>query len=230
MIFDLDGTLAKVGEPTPPKAVQYLKQLEEKGARIVLSSGKPTFYLCGFARQLGITNPILIGENGGVIQVGVDLPPPLFRQAKLPEKTKDALTLLRRKMEKEFPDRIWYQPNETALTPFPAYQEDFAPIRALLESTITPEMELAVYEHPDCFDIVWKSLSKGDGIRLLSEVTGADPETMIAVGDWTNDYPMFAAVGYSVGIHLPEPERATVNVPDLIAALEHILERLSYFL
>ena len=51
LIFDLDGTLAKVGEPTPPEAVLLLKKLEEKGARIVLSSGKPTFYLCGFAHR-----------------------------------------------------------------------------------------------------------------------------------------------------------------------------------
>ena len=34
LIFDLDGTLAKVGEPTPPEAVLLLKKLEEKGARI----------------------------------------------------------------------------------------------------------------------------------------------------------------------------------------------------
>lgn len=224
IVFDLDGTLAPVGKPTGAEEVALLKKLEAKGARIVLSSGKPTFYLCGFARQLGIENPILIGENGGVLQVGVSLPPPVFKKAKLPRETREGLALLRQKLEERFPDLIWYQPNETALTPFPAYAEDFPPILKLLREYITPEMNLVIYEHPDCFDVVWASLSKGDGIRLLSETTGANPADMIAVGDWTNDYPMFRAVGYSVGIHLPEPQRATVDFPHLKDALLHLLE------
>ncbi len=227
LVFDLDGTLAKVGKPTPPEEVALLKQLEQRGARLVLSSGKPTFYLCGFARQLGLENPILIGENGGALQVGVDLPPPHFQKARLPKRTAEGLKMLREKLEEAFPDRIWYQPNETALTPFPAYEEDFPPIKALLEENITPEMELVIYSHPDCFDVVYSALSKGDGIRLLSRVTGARPEDMIAIGDWTNDYPMFDAVGYSVGIDLPDPKRASINLPDLKSALEHLLLRLS---
>jgi len=227
IVFDLDGTLAKVGKPTEEENVLRLKKLDQLGARIVLSSGKPTFYLCGFARQLGLSHPILIGENGGVLQEGVDLPPRRFQKAALPPKTREALDCLRKKMEEAFPDRIWYQPNETALTPFPAFQEDFAPIRALLEETITPEMCLRVYEHPDCFDVVYSALSKGDGIRLLSQVTQIPPEEMIAVGDWTNDYPMFRAVGYSVGICLPDPEQATVNFSSLREALDHLLARMA---
>jgi len=227
LIFDLDGTLASLGEPCLPENVALLHQLEEAGAHVVLSSGKPTYYLCGFVRQLGLKNVILIGENGGVLQVGVALPPPVYQKAEIPALTRQALKELRGMMEAAFPDRIWYQPNETALTPFPAFQEDFAPIRALLEETITPEMCLRVYEHPDCFDVVYSALSKGDGIRLLSQVTQIPPEEMIAVGDWTNDYPMFRAVGYSVGICLPDPEQATVNFSSLREALDHLLARMA---
>ncbi len=225
IIFDLDGTLAELGKECKEENVRLLKELEKAGARLAISSGKPTYYLCGFARQLGLSGPILIGENGGALQVGIELPPPIFKTARIPEDTQLALKEIRRLLETEFPDRIWYQPNETALTPFPHFQEDFAPIRALLEDFIRPEMNLAVYEHSDCFDIAFAPISKGEGIRLLSEVTGADPEDMIAVGDWTNDYPMFCQVGYSVGIHLPEPERASVNFPDLKSALLHLLDR-----
>ena len=227
VIFDLDGTLAEPGCPCLPANAALLRRLEEQGARIVLSSGKPTYYLCGFARQLGITSPILIGENGGVLQVGIALPPPLYREAALPDATKEGLAELRRRLEKAFPDAIWYQPNATALTPFPHRKEDFPAILALIRDFITPEMELSVYEHFDCFDIEYAALSKGYGVQLLSRVTGADPKDMISVGDWTNDYSMFAETGYSVGIHLPDPSRATVNFPSLTPALEHILERIS---
>lgn len=226
IVFDLDGTLAPPGKACLPENVSLLKEIENAGAGIVLSSGKPTFYLCGFVRQLGLQNAILIGENGGVLQVGVELPPPLYKEMPIPEKTKEALKELKAKLLNSFPERIWYQPNETILTPFPAFQEDFPLIKKLLQDFITPDMLLSVYEHPDCFDIVYSSLSKGEGIKLLQSVTGADPSDMIAVGNWTNDYPMFQAVGYSVGICLPDPEMASVNFSDLSSALKHLLDRI----
>ena len=78
VIFDLDNTLAPVGKGTPMEAVEYLKEIEKRGIRIAICSGKPTFYSCGFARQMELEKPILIGENGAVIQFGVDLPPETY--------------------------------------------------------------------------------------------------------------------------------------------------------
>ncbi len=227
IIFDLDGTLAQRGKGTPEDLTKLLLQIKEKGAKIAISSGKPTFYLCGFARQMGLSDAILIGENGAVIQEGVDLPPLFFQKANIPQKTEDALITLRKKLEKEFPNRIWYQPNETELTPFPYYKEDFPKIRRIIDSFVTEDMDLSVYEHPDCFDIQYKYLSKGEGIRRLSELTKISTKDMVAVGDWTNDYPMFEEVGYSIGIDLPDPEKATVNVKTLEEALSHIVDKLN---
>ncbi|MBR2634367.1 MAG: HAD family phosphatase [Clostridia bacterium] len=226
VIFDLDGTLAPLGKPCPEECARILRELEIRGVRIVISSGKPTYYLCGFARQLGLSDPVLIGENGAVLQMGIALPPRVFRIASIPSHTVAALKELRRLLEENFPDRFWYQPNETTLTPFLYHVEDFPALRAFVTDYLKPEMELCLYEHSDCMDIGYAHLSKGDGIRLLSEVSGEDPRNMIAVGDWTNDYPMFEAVGHSVGISLPDPARATVNVSSLFEALSHVRRRL----
>jgi len=225
IVFDLDGTLAAPGEALPEEEFSLLRRLREKGVRLALSSGKPCFYLCGFARQLGWKDALLVGENGAVLQEGVSLPPKRILRYPIPEVTKRALDRIRLRMEKEFGDRIWYQPNESALTPFPAYAEDFPPLRHLLEEEISPEEALSVYEHPDCFDVVYSRLSKASGVSLIERATGISPENMVAVGDWTNDYPMFEAVGYSVGIHLPEPERASICVANLKEALLALLER-----
>ncbi len=227
VVLDLDGTLAKVGKSATPETILLLEKIQKKGARIVISSGKPTFYLCGFARQMGLFDAILIGENGGVIQEGIELPPVFFKKARLPEKTAEALFQLRKKLETEFCDRIWYQPNETALTPFFHFQEDVPAIRKMIVDFLKPEMQLSFYEHSDCFDVVYNRLSKGEGIRLLSEITKTPTEKMIAVGDWTNDYPMFSAVGYSVGISLPDPEKADANFETIEEALRHILKKIS---
>ena len=225
VVFDLDGTLAKVGEASSDETVKLLHRIRESGAQIALSSGKPTFYLCAFARQLGLQDAVLVGENGSVIQVGTALPPVLYAKAEIPAITEKALKALREMMEEEFGSRIWYQPNETALTPFPAYPEDFPKIRKMLDGFLKPEMQIAVYEHPDCFDIQYQGLSKGAGIQRLSKVTGVPASEMISVGDYTNDYPMFAETGYSVGVHLPDPSRATVNFATTEEALTHVLER-----
>ena len=72
VVFDLDGTLAKVGDASTAETVALLHRIRETGARIALSSGKPTFYLCAFARQLGLQDAVLVGENGSVQDISID--------------------------------------------------------------------------------------------------------------------------------------------------------------
>ena len=68
VVFDLDGTLAPVGKSILPETLKRIKEIEERGIQIAICSGKPPFYLCGVMRQAGIANPVLVGENGAVIQ------------------------------------------------------------------------------------------------------------------------------------------------------------------
>ena len=75
LVFDLDDTIAETGKEVLPEYVEIMKKIENAGICIAICSGKPTYYLCGFMRQIGLREPILIGENGGVVQFGVDLPP-----------------------------------------------------------------------------------------------------------------------------------------------------------
>lgn len=220
IIFDLDGTLAEVGKGCTDKTREQLKRLEEKGARIAFSSGKPCFYLCGFARQLDLKNPVLMGENGGMIQFGVELPPAKEDLVQMPQKTQKALSEIKALLEEKFGGDLWFQPNLTAVTPFPYKNEVFAPMRALLEEFIQPDMHIRVYEHADCFDIQFDGTSKGEGLSRLSRLTGIGRENMISVGDWVNDYSMFEFTSLSIGIHLPEPERVTHPVKNIDEALE----------
>ena len=83
-VFDLDGTLAPLGRGICPEDLQALRRLEARGVRIAVCSGKPTYYLCGFLRQAELRDPILVGENGAVIQMGVDLPPRAFYRLPYP--------------------------------------------------------------------------------------------------------------------------------------------------
>ena len=57
IVFDLDSTLAPVGKGMLPETIKGLKEIEKAGIRIAICSGKPTFYTCGFLRQIELDHP-----------------------------------------------------------------------------------------------------------------------------------------------------------------------------
>ena len=132
MVFDLDNTLAELGKGIVGEDLILLKKIENLGVDIAVCSGKPTYYLCGFMRQVGLKRPILVGENGAVIQFGVDLPPREFYVLPYSEDAKNTLSFLKKKIEEVLPD-IWFQPNLAGVTPFPATKEEFDTITKCLE-------------------------------------------------------------------------------------------------
>lgn len=226
VVFDLDGTLAEVGKGMTANNIELLKKIEEAGARVALCSGKPCYYLCGFLRQIGLRHPILVGENGGEIVFGVDLPP--VRHAVLPcsFEAKKSLAFLKEGFDKLIPD-IWYQPNNVGLTPFLKRQEDFDIIARFIEDNENSLKDIVVYRHFDCFDIMPEGIDKGRGVEYLSGMLNIGRDEIIAVGDGINDYPMFDYAGFSVGVNVKEEERVSVNFKSIDKALEFILKKLA---
>ena len=222
IVFDLDNTLAKIGKEMIPKDVELLKQIEHKGVKIAICSGKPTDYLCGFMRQVGLENPILLGENGAVIQFGVDLPPKQFYMLPYSEDAKKTISFLREKIDEVISD-MWYQPNLVGLTPFPKNENEFEKIAAILDKYQEKLKDVVVYRHIDSFDITPIGIDKRKGLQYLGEVLEITPEETVAVGDGVNDYPMFAYAGYSVGVNVKEIERVNQNLKSSTDVLEYIL-------
>ena len=200
--------------------------LEDLGMRIAICSGKPTYYLCGFMRQVGLRAPILVGENGAVIQIGVDLPPKDYHVAPYSEDAKRSIRLLRDAIEEVLPD-MWYQPNQTALTPFPKSQDEFVIIDSCIEE-LTPQLkDIIIYKHFDCFDFIPNGITKQSGLQRLGKLLGISPEDTIAVGDGINDYPMFEYAAQSLGIHLEEPDRVKHNFQSIGDALTFLLKTIA---
>ncbi|MBO5461120.1 MAG: HAD family phosphatase [Ruminococcus sp.] len=197
--FDLDGTLAEIGEAMPEEAVRLLQEIENRGIRIAVCSGKPTYYLCGFMRQVGLKKPILVGENGAVIQFGIDLPPRDFYILPYSDEAKKTISFFHGEILKRIPD-VWYQPNLVELTPFLKREEDFAVVEACIEECAEHFRDVNVYRFVDCFDFVPKGITKRKGLEYLGELLLVRPEETVAVGDGSNDLPMFEYAGYSVGV------------------------------
>lgn len=222
VVFDLDDTLAPVGRGIAEHDLKLLKELEDMGVRIVLSSGKPTYYLCGLLRQLGLKHPIMIGENGIVIQFGVDLPPKKYYVLPYPEAAARSLVFLKEAIQEKLPG-MWFQPNEVALTPFPTKEEEFRIINEIIEKNKERIEGITVYQHGDSFDFVPEGMNKGTGLLYLADLLGISMEETAAVGDGISDYAMFENAGFSVGIRLSQPEKAVICVNSITEALNTLL-------
>ena len=221
IVFDLDNTLAPVGKGILPETIQMLKEIEKSGIKIAICSGKPTFYTCGVMRQVELDDPILIGENGAVIQFGVDLPPRRYEVQKYSKEAKETIRFLRQKIEEAMP-YVWFQPNEIGLTPFLTEQEEFDTVNKILEDYKDQVNDVIVYEQADCFDITPNGITKKSGIENLAKMLGVLSEELIAVGDGINDYPMFEYAGMAFGINVKDEEKVDKNFISIIEALKHI--------
>lgn len=222
-VFDLDGTLAELGRGILPRDIELLKEIENAGVRIAICSGKPVYYLCGFMRQVGLKRPILIGENGAVIQFGVDLPPKDYYVLPYSNEAKKSIHFLKDKISEELPG-IWYQPNEVGLTPFPKSEEEFEKIVSILDRYENEIQEVDVYRHVDSFDITPKGIDKKAGLEYLGQLLGISALDMISVGDGVNDYPMFEYTGLAFGIHVKEEEKVDKNFQTITEALRALLK------
>lgn len=221
--FDLDNTLAKLGKGMTEEDLILLKKIEEQEVTVAVCSGKPTYYLCGFMRQVGLKHPILVGENGAVIQFGVDLPPEKFYMLPYSEEARQSLSFLKNKITELLPD-IWFQPNLTGVTPFPSNEKEFDIIEQCLEQEKSHIKDIEIYRHNDSFDLVPAGLNKKRGMEVLGNMLMIRPEETIAAGDGVNDYPMFEYAGFSVGVNVPDETKVDQNFPSSTEMLRYLLE------
>lgn len=200
LVFDLDGTLCPIGKGMLPEDAALLIELERSGHTIIICSGKPTYYLCGFARQLGLDHPVLVGENGGAFQFGVELPPERYYKYPCSEKQLAALAEIGSRIDRALPGRIWYQPNELVLTPFPRDRDAFEIIQEVLDQSQSMMDGINVYRQVDCFDILPDCVNKRNGLEFLPDLLGAERSRFTAIGDGVNDIPMFEFARTSIAV------------------------------
>lgn len=225
IVFDLDGTLAALGKGIEPDDVNTLRRLEAAGARIAICSGKPTYYLCGLMRQVGLRAPVLVGENGAVIQLGVDLPPRDYFVAPYSDAAKRSIRLLADALSVEVPG-MWYQPNEVGLTPFPRDAAEFDAVQRVIDRLAPQMQDVIVYRHCDSFDITPDGITKKTGLARLGGLLGIPAEETACVGDGVNDYPMFEYGGLAVGVNVKDEtkvDRNFASIREALAFLEEVI-------
>ena len=223
IVFDLDNTLCPTGQGMTRESIDLMRALEESGARIAIASGKPTYYLCGFMRQIGLKEPVFVGENGAVIQIGVDLPPKDYVVMPYSAAAARSIALLREEITRAIGD-MWFQPNSTALTPFPRCEAEFDIIQGIIDR-LQPQLEdIIIYRHADSFDITPCGITKESGVAHLGQMLGIAAEDTAAVGDGINDYPMFGYAGLALGVNVRDEDRVDRNFRHVDEAMRFLLQ------
>ena len=224
IVFDVDNTLAAVGKGMLDEDILLLKELEDQGNTIAVCSGKPSYYLCGFMRQIGLKHPVLIGENGSTIQFGVDLPPKNYYIQSYSQEAGETIRFFKEKIREKIP-KMFFQPNEICLTPFPADRKEYDLIGQCLEEYKDHVKDVTVYPQSDCYDIVPNGISKGSGLELLCRILGEEKEDLTAVGDGINDYPMFETAGEALGVNVADESKVDRNFKTIREVLLYLLDR-----
>lgn len=221
IVFDLDNTLAEHGKGIAATDIEKIKKLENKGIKIAICSGKPVHYLSGFMRQVGLKTPYLLGENGAVLQVNVELPPKELYILPYSMQAKESLAFIKSEIDAKLPD-IWYQPNMVGVSPFPKSQDEFDIIAELLEEKADQLQDIQVYRHPDCFDIIPVGIDKRAGVHFLAQKLSLMRDEIVAVGDSLNDYPMFAYAGLSLGVNVKDEKQVNKNFKTITEVLDYL--------
>lgn len=69
IIMDIDGTLTNSEKKITPRTKEVLMRMQERGAKLVLASGRPTAGLLGFAKELEMDkhHGLLVAYNGSAV-------------------------------------------------------------------------------------------------------------------------------------------------------------------
>ena len=189
---DIDGTLTDMQRHVSTDAIAAIRSLP---IPVVLASGNVICFMRAASKLIGASEA-MIGETGGVIQVGYDSKPVILADI---EQCRRAAAVL----QEHFPGLeqldARYRLSELAFR----RTIDVEKARQVLESGF-PELEIV--DTKFALHLKHKSVNKGTGLIEIALRMGLKPEEFAALGDSANDIHMFRAAGLRLAVGNATPE------------------------
>jgi Cof subfamily protein (haloacid dehalogenase superfamily) len=242
--FDLDGTLVDNDLILSARLCQAVTQAQQCGAIITIATGRDTRLTTRFARELGLTAPIICAQGGLIYDFlgdrtlhDVRLPPEIIPQAI------DAAKQYGWNLHFEMADRSYlpavsnHPPILFELLRYSQWSRLDDLLRDLPE---TPHKFLVTLNHPDdrprimselceifdgqirivpshpyLIEGVPPGVTKGSGLAWLANYYTVHQSEVMAVGDNDNDVPMIEWAG--LGVAIGNASLAAITAADWIA-------------
>jgi Cof subfamily protein (haloacid dehalogenase superfamily) len=239
VVSDIDGTLVRKDKSLSEGNIAAVKRLVNAGVKVTLISARPPSGIKWIADKLGLPGPFG-AFNGGTLfladgavterhRIAEDVAqavldklaqepviPWLFADGDWLTPDTDPVHTPREiasagvdpVVTKEFGDRVARADKIVAVSDDePLLDRVEEEIRALVGDRATVARSQTYY-----LDITAVAGNKGDGIATLAKAYGVDLADTVALGDQSNDLPMFARAGFSVAMGQgPEKVRAAAK-------------------
>lgn len=228
VVLDIDGVLAPCNEPISDEVSRILRAISEK-TQIVFASGKTTQYLEGLARGIGLSNVIVIGENGAVVSL-----PKIKIEEKfsLSENEKNVICTMRQELLMKSCGMCWLQPNEIVLTAFPLPPFKTNDIYYVCENVLNRSNArnyMRLIRHSDSVDCLPSRLDKSLGVEAVSRILRISTSDFISVGDNPNsDMGMLNISGTSIFIGNKSDHEVQEKVKNVTKIFETGIAALNY--
>ena len=202
IVLDLDGTLTNTKKEITPHTLEVLLRAQEKGIKIVLASGRPTYGIAPLAEKLQLSKyeGYILAYNGGEI---ID-----WKTGELMYKNlldHDVLPYLYQ-CAKDNNFAIVTYDGEYVLTEHP--DDEYVLKEAILNVMKIKKMyeqlkdRMGVFRsEPYFLELVPKGIDKAQSLAVLLKELGMTKDEMIAIGDGFNDLSMikYAGMGVAMG-------------------------------
>lgn len=186
VVADIDGTLTDMRRRLSVEAIVAIRELP---IPVVLASGNVICFMRAASKLIGASEA-MIGENGGVVQIGYDSPPVVFADI---EECRRAASFLKRQFPGLEQLDARYRLSELAFR----RTVDVNELRGAIEREY-PALE--VVDTQFALHLKHKSVNKGTGLVSVASMMGLRPEEFAALGDSANDLPMFEAAGLGLAV------------------------------
>jgi len=226
--LDLDGTLVNEELTISPVVLKSLRRvIAETSIKVVIATGRMFRSALPFAKEIGVTEP-LITYQGGMVR-GVEEPHPIHFHAPIPLDTaRDVLSML---LDQKFDvniyldDQMWTRPDNQFASLYmktAGIQPQFAPdllarldkpptkmmviddsrIDALLEQLEQRYSSKLTYcrSRSNFCEIIDISASKWNAVKALADEYGIQANEIMAIGDQGNDLSMIRGAGLGVAM------------------------------
>ncbi len=190
VVVDIDGTITDSKRMIQPQGIEALRQVQQKGVAVMLSSGNVLPITFGLSIFIGLKGPV-IAENGGIVSFKENV----YRLNKntLPMRAYDYLKT-KVEVERLFTDR--WRESEVALkrTADPKIIEEILKGWSVVIETTGFAIHIMELGH-----------SKMNGVRKASELIGIDTKDIAAFGDSDNDVSMLQDCGVGIAVANASP-------------------------
>jgi hypothetical protein len=187
---DVDGTLTDLKLLLDLEAVSVLRQLEAKGIKIIITTGRNFSITRALVGYLG-TCGLMVAENGGVIG--------LYPKTRIilgdSSRSKQGLEILKAELGEEKISQLDESYRTVDIVLEPRFD-----LKSANDILARQHVKARIVYSGVAYHILDSDVNKGRGLKEICKIGNIELDSVVAVGDNYNDLEMLEAAGYGIAV------------------------------